>query len=122
MLALRTNIARNLTGLLAATDPQKEQAETPRTTFSLTKNVRFNDVYFDSTCVKADIHFPIDWVLLRDAARTPPKATTLIRKHGLKRIAPMINDPGGGEALQIAVFQSEIDDPFHRTADRVPVG
>ena len=31
-------------------------------------------------------------------------------------------DPDGGDVLQIAVFQAEIDDPFHRTADGVPLG
>jgi len=44
------------------------------------------DTYFlDSTCVKLNIHFPVDWVLLRDATRTLVKATLLIRKRGLKR-------------------------------------
>jgi hypothetical protein len=42
------------------------------------------DTYFlDTTCVKANIHFPVDWVLLRDATRTLMKATALIRAHGL---------------------------------------
>jgi hypothetical protein len=34
--------------------------------------------------VKADIHFPVDRVLLRDAARTLVEALLLIREHGLK--------------------------------------
>src|SRR5450756_2453405 len=43
------------------------------------------DAYFlDTTCVKLHIHFPVDWVLLRDAARTLMKATILIRKRNLK--------------------------------------
>jgi hypothetical protein len=43
------------------------------------------DVYFlDSTCLKGNIHFPVDWVLLRDATGTLMKAVALIRKHGLK--------------------------------------
>ena len=43
------------------------------------------EAYFlDTTCVKLHIHFPVDWVLLRDAARTLMKATTLIRKRDLK--------------------------------------
>jgi hypothetical protein len=43
------------------------------------------DTYFlDPTCVKANIHFPVDWVLLRDAVRTLMKATLLIRDHGLR--------------------------------------
>jgi hypothetical protein len=81
-------INQNLTALLAATSPQGEETETPATTFGLTEPISFDDIYFDSTCVKANIHFPIDWVLLRDAARTLMKATTLIRKHGLKQRMP----------------------------------
>ena len=40
--------------------------------------------FLDSTCVKLNIHYPTDWVLLRDAARTLLKATMLIRRRGLK--------------------------------------
>ena len=43
------------------------------------------EVYWaDTTCVKAPIHFPVDWVLLRDAVRTLMKAVRLIRREGLK--------------------------------------
>jgi hypothetical protein len=43
------------------------------------------EAYFlDSTCLKANIHFPTDWVLLRDGVRTLIKATLLIRKAGLR--------------------------------------
>ena len=43
------------------------------------------EAYFlDSTCLKANIHFPTDWVLLRDGVRTLMKATRLIRKAGLR--------------------------------------
>ena len=41
-------------------------------------------VFLDCTCVKADIHFPVDWVLLRDATRTLMQAVHLIREQGLK--------------------------------------
>jgi len=41
-------------------------------------------VYLDCACLKANIHYPVDWVLLRDATRTLMKATLLIRKQGLK--------------------------------------
>ena len=37
----------------------------------------------DTTCVRANIHYPVDWVLLRDATRTLMKALTLIRAQGL---------------------------------------
>jgi hypothetical protein len=47
------------------------------------------DLYLsDTTCVKANIHFPTDWVLLRDAVRTLMKAVKVIRKHGLKHRMP----------------------------------
>lgn len=41
--------------------------------------------FLDTTCLKANIHFPVDWVLLRDGVRTLMKATELIRQAGLKR-------------------------------------
>ena len=40
-------------------------------------------VWLDTTALEAAIHFPVDWVLLRDGARTLLKAIALIRKHGL---------------------------------------
>ena len=39
--------------------------------------------WVDTTCLKANIHFPADWVLLRDAVRTLIKAILVIRRHGL---------------------------------------
>jgi hypothetical protein len=42
----------------------------------------------DSTCLKADIHFPVDWVLLRDVSITLLKAVILIRKEGLLHRMP----------------------------------
>ena len=38
----------------------------------------------DTTCVAANIHFPVDWVLLRDIARTLIKGVAVIRRHGLR--------------------------------------
>ena len=43
----------------------------------------FSCCYVDSTCIRANIHYPIDWVLLRDSTRTLMKATARIRKSGL---------------------------------------
>jgi IS5 family transposase len=50
----------------------------------LANDLELDRVWIDSTCVEANIHFPTDWVLLRDATRTLMKATALIRRHGLK--------------------------------------
>ena len=44
--------------------------------------------WVDSTCLKACIHFPIDWVLMRDAVRTLVKSILTIRRHGLKYRIP----------------------------------
>lgn len=46
--------------------------------------LRFDEIFADTTCVKANIHFPVDWILLRDATRTLIKAIELIRRRGLK--------------------------------------
>jgi len=42
------------------------------------------NIFTDSTCVKANIHFPVDWVLLRDAAKSLLSAIKTIRTQGLK--------------------------------------
>jgi len=46
--------------------------------------LNLDDYFADSTCVSANIHFPVDWVLLRDACRTFCKVLLLIRGEGLK--------------------------------------
>lgn len=58
----------------------------------LKEAISLDDYYVDTTCVKANIHFPVDWVLLRDATRTLMKAVKLIRKAGLKN--RMMEEPG----------------------------
>lgn len=46
--------------------------------------IDFSQCYLDSTCIAANIHFPVDWLLLRDSTRTMMKAVDRIRKLGLK--------------------------------------
>lgn len=48
----------------------------------------FDTVFMDTTCLRTNIHFPVDWVLLRDAARTLIKAILVIRSHGLHHRMP----------------------------------
>ena len=55
--------------------PQKLRLRTP---------LDLEACFLDTTCVKANIHYPVDWVLLRDATRTLMKAITLIRAQGLR--------------------------------------
>lgn len=60
---------------LGATDPQR---------LHLPEAVDLESAFLDTTCLQANIHYPVDWVLLRDATRTLMKAVALIRAQGLK--------------------------------------
>lgn len=42
----------------------------------------------DSTCLEANIHFPVDWILLKDVSITLLKAVKLIRAEGLLHRMP----------------------------------
>lgn len=50
--------------------------------------IDLDEAWLDGTCMKANIHYPTDWVMLRDISRTLMKATLLIRKRGLKNRMP----------------------------------
>jgi len=67
-----------LNGAAASTDADDQAL------FDLEKPLDLDALFLDTSCVKANIHYPVDWVLLRDATRTLMKAVALIRKHGLK--------------------------------------
>jgi hypothetical protein len=55
--------------------PEKLQLDQP---------VDLDACFLDTTCLKANIHYPVDWVLLRDATRTLMKGVDLIRGQGLR--------------------------------------
>ena len=72
----------------------------------LANEIELEQVWMDRTAVKACIHFPVDWVLLRDAVRTLMKATLLIRKHWLKS---RMEDPIFTDAkLQIGIHRPKV--------------
>ena len=50
----------------------------------LEKPLDVRNLFADCTCLESNIHFPVDWVLLRDAVRTLVLAIKVIRKHGLR--------------------------------------
>jgi len=54
----------------------------------LENSIELTTAWVDTTCVKAMVHFPTDWVLLRDAVRTIMKSIVTIRRHGLCRRMP----------------------------------
>jgi hypothetical protein len=54
----------------------------------LENELDFGVVSVDTTCLEVNIHFPTDWVLLRDGIGTTVKCIQTIRRHGLKRRIP----------------------------------
>jgi hypothetical protein len=54
----------------------------------LNQALTLEDVFADCTCVKANIHFPTDWVLLVDAVKTLMQSVRLIREKGLRHRMP----------------------------------
>ena len=73
-----------ITSILVATQHLGQLDQPPAVCFGLPAPIICDEVFFDSTCLKANIHFPVDWILLRDGTRTLMKATLLIRQSGLK--------------------------------------
>ena len=61
------------------------QGATVAPKMALPEAVDLESAFLDTTCLGAKIHYPVDWVLLRDATRTLMKAVQLIRQQGLKR-------------------------------------
>ena len=55
--------------------PEKLQLDQP---------VDWDACFLDTTCLKANIHYPVDWVLLRDATRTLMKGVDVMRGQGLR--------------------------------------
>lgn len=81
-------INQRFTALLGTVEAAVGAAPGAAAGFGLLEPITCDEVFFDSTCLKANIHFPVDWVLLRDVARTLMKATVLIRRAGLKARMP----------------------------------
>ena len=58
-------------------------AQTPEQ-LGLAEPLDLESAFLDSTCLCTNIHYPVDWVLLRDATRTLMGSVRLIRNRGLK--------------------------------------
>jgi hypothetical protein len=65
-----------------------DQSQDQVNPLGLAEAIDLEDIWTDGTCLKVNIHYPIDWVLLRDCTRTLMKATVLIRRRGLKNRMP----------------------------------
>ena len=73
-----------VTGQLARAVSNEEEARR----IGLENSIEVTTAWVDTTCVKAMVHFPVDWVLLRDGVRTTIKSIATIRRHGLCRRMP----------------------------------
>ncbi len=56
----------------------------PENILNLKSPFNCKDIYLDATCLKANIHFPVDWLLLRDGMTSLLKSILVIRKHGIR--------------------------------------
>ena len=65
-------------------DQLNEQAHVDPKKLRLHAPLDLEACFLDTTCVPSNIHYPVDWVLLRDATRTLMKAVQLIRAQGLR--------------------------------------
>ena len=72
-------IIDRLIGAASAKPGEEENQE-----LQLENPISLDDYYLDTTCLKANIHHPVDWLLLRDIVGTLMKAVKLIRQTGLK--------------------------------------
>jgi len=70
---IRTALEQLLQGGAAA--PEK---------LGLAEAIDLETAFLDTTCLAANIHYPVDWVLLRDATRTLMQSVILLREQGLK--------------------------------------
>ncbi len=61
-----------------------QRGATAPETIYLPEAIDLESAFLDTTCLAANIHYPVDWVLLRDATRTLMQSVILIRKQGIK--------------------------------------
>ena len=54
----------------------------------LVQPITIDQAFIDTSCLKANIHFPVDWVLLRDVVIRFIGMIVVIRKHGLVHRMP----------------------------------
>jgi hypothetical protein len=81
---LPEGVVRELVGLLVSRAAEKPQGREGVQPMGIERELDMEVYFLDTTCLKANIHYPVDWVLLRDATRTLMKAVRLIRRSGLK--------------------------------------
>ena len=67
-----------------------------------------SEIWIDATCLKAHIHYPVDWVLLIGATRTLMKACVLIRGQHLKCRMPQSPENFIGDMNKLGIAMSQL--------------
>jgi IS5 family transposase len=84
----------------------QEEDERGGNILGLKCSVELETIWVDSTCLEANIHHPVDWVLLVDANRTLLKVIEVIRRQGLRsRMAPPKSLMKKGNLLSMEMTQ-----------------
>ena len=65
---------------IKAMEPGTSSEDQP---LGLEQPISIEKAFIDTSCIKANIHFPVDWVLLRDIVIRLIGLIVVIRKHGL---------------------------------------
>jgi len=65
---------------IKAMEPGTSSEDQP---LGLVQPITIDQAFIDTSCIKANIHFPVDWVLLRDVVIRLVGMIVVIRKHGL---------------------------------------
>jgi hypothetical protein len=98
-----------LTQILVRCAGSKPESSDDRQILGLESEIVLTDLWIDNTCLKANIHFPVDWVLLGDGVRTLMKATTLIRTKGeLKNRMPQDPSDFISDINSLAIAMSQL--------------
>jgi hypothetical protein len=91
--AIPKSIIDEMNGKLitVSTENQINPSVIVESVLKLEAEIELKDFYLDTTCLEAHIHYPVDWVLLRDCVRSLILAIHQIRKYGIKNrmSAPM---------------------------------
>lgn len=77
----------DLRAVVIALVQQAAAADAPEL-LGLADALSLETVWVDTTCAETHIHYPVDWLLLRDAVRTLIQAICVLRDHGLKHRMP----------------------------------
>jgi len=70
---------------IKAMEPGTSSEDQP---LGLVQPISIDQAFIDTSCLKASIHFPVDWVLLRDVVIRLIGMIVVIRKHGLVHRMP----------------------------------